>query len=497
MIDSLFKRRFKILVFFVVVFAGFLRFYNYFSRFGIAYDQAHDALVARYAVESLSFPLVGPFSSGAQFQAAGVWYWFLMIPTFLFRDFFLAPWVFTTIFCTLFVLAITLFGAKLVDKKFGILVGLLAAISTSQIGQSTNLSLTALMSFVSLGAIFFIWKYIKDSKNINLFMLGFFVGLSPVIHLQGVLLVVLIPVFLIVVRPKQIKSYLYIALGICIPLIPLMVFDLQNNFVNVSGLLNHLFNKQYEVSYDVLGRRWLTYIFVFWPNAWANIVGGYMLISYITIGSIAFVIVKKLFKFKNFEKVWLIISITFLIDVCLMRYVRSPLFDSYLNFLHPFIFLLTSYAIYYLIRKKWIIGILLLVIVVFGSLYRDIGEVSYPGSYGTSTAVTKIYNLIYKKYPNKKFDFYDYEYKQAGLSLPLVLRMDVAEKTDNRGIKIGLISIQDEASISGKFVKLIGKSGGLVIVELIGSESGKLQKAGWHPVNPSYIYDSTENWYKK
>lgn len=50
MIDKLIKKRFGILVLLIVALASFLRFYNYFSRFGIAYDQAHDALVARFAV---------------------------------------------------------------------------------------------------------------------------------------------------------------------------------------------------------------------------------------------------------------------------------------------------------------------------------------------------------------------------------------------------------------------------------------------------------------
>ncbi|MCX8009126.1 MAG: hypothetical protein N3A54_05525, partial [Patescibacteria group bacterium] len=68
---------------FILMLSCFLRFFRYSDRWGLAYDQAHDALIARHAIASGQMPLVGPFSSAGPFQISGVWYWFIMFGTLL------------------------------------------------------------------------------------------------------------------------------------------------------------------------------------------------------------------------------------------------------------------------------------------------------------------------------------------------------------------------------------------------------------------------------
>lgn len=488
MIKKIKAKWFYLSLLIIVILASFLRFYNYSARWGIAYDQAHDALVARYAVETLSIPLVAPFSSGAQFQDSGIWYWFLMIPTFLFNNFLLAPWIAVTLYCIAFVLVVALVGAKIMNKQFGLICGLFAAVSTSQIGQSVNLSLTALMSLVSLGAIYFAYLYLKDNRNIYIFLVGFFVSLALSIHLQAVLLLVFIPIFLFVAKVKDIRLYLLLLVGFLIPLTPLVIFDLKYRFVNSSGLLGYLLRGQ-EVSYEVLGRRWLTYLSVFWPSSWAIIIGGYSLVAYIIFAAILATLVRI---HKKIEPIWIIIILTLIVDVVLMRYVKSPLFDSYLNFLHPFVLLTTAYAVYMVIKFKKVLGILLFLLIVGTSLYRDYGEITYASRWTEST-VLKLQSIIYKNYPGRKFDFYDYKYDTADKSLPLVLFMDVDKKTDRNGIKIGIMA-EAVATLSAE-PKRVGAADGHTIFELA-SSSAKLQKLNWAPINPDAIYNSTENWYK-
>ena len=71
-------KRIVVATWIIVGIAFVLRFYNYNNRWGLAYDQAHDALVARYALEAGKIPLVGPFSSAGAFQTGGEWYWIIM-----------------------------------------------------------------------------------------------------------------------------------------------------------------------------------------------------------------------------------------------------------------------------------------------------------------------------------------------------------------------------------------------------------------------------------
>ncbi len=57
------KKTFFIILFCITALGFFLRFWNYSGRYGLAYDQAHDAIVAREAIREGKVPLVGPFSS--------------------------------------------------------------------------------------------------------------------------------------------------------------------------------------------------------------------------------------------------------------------------------------------------------------------------------------------------------------------------------------------------------------------------------------------------
>ena len=134
------SHRFGVCVFFILIFATVLRFYNYENRWGLAYDQAHDSIVARYALENYKTPLVGPFSSAGPFQTGGEWYWFIMVATVFYPNAVITPWVVLTLLHVLFVLLIIFVGKELVNKKFGLIVGLLATVSTAQIAQATNLT---------------------------------------------------------------------------------------------------------------------------------------------------------------------------------------------------------------------------------------------------------------------------------------------------------------------------------------------------------------------
>src|SRR6185503_15933229 len=100
------KNFFVIGVFAVILLATVLRFYNYDLRWQLAYDQAHDALIARYAVAQMQLPLLGPFSSAGAFQTGGEWYWIVMLGTILFPFTVNGPWIFMTFLYVLFVFLI-------------------------------------------------------------------------------------------------------------------------------------------------------------------------------------------------------------------------------------------------------------------------------------------------------------------------------------------------------------------------------------------------------
>src|SRR3990167_6654661 len=213
----------------IVLLAFVLRFYNYQNRFGLAYDQAHDALIARHALSSGKLPLLGPFSSAGPFQTGGQWYWFIMLGTVFYPYSVISPWVFLTLLYVLFVYLMIKLGAELIDKKFGIIVGILTAVSSAQITQGTNLTNQSPISLLSLAAIWSGVRYIREKKAKYIFLLGFFASMAASIHLQGVALFFIVLLTLLILRYFRLKHIILLVCGIVLPLLPIIISDFGHN----------------------------------------------------------------------------------------------------------------------------------------------------------------------------------------------------------------------------------------------------------------------------
>lgn len=470
----------------------FLRFYNYENRFGLAYDQAHDAVIARYAIEQKLIPLVGPFSSAGPFQTGGEWYWFIMVGNLLFPALVSSPWIFLTLTYVLFVFLIIKIGEKLIDKTFGLIAGALAAVSTAQIAQSTNLTNQGPEAIVALAAIWSAISYIREKKPLYLFLLGFFVSLGISIHLQAVALGTLILFTILFTGVPELRFFAALILGLLIPFVPILIFDAQNDFVNSGNMLRYFLHDQYKIPFEALGRRWLTYAGVFWPAAWGYITSGSTILGYLVVLGVILTSVYELLT-QKINKTILLLLVSFFSMFVILRYIRTPLYDSYLTFLHPFVLLLTAWIILFAYKKKKIFGLIFMIIILSGSLYKDFYEITYHGN--ITRQIVRIWQeKLIKKYPNDKFVFYDYKYKYRDVSVPLVLYMYYDGKIDNGGRKIGIGVGTDREPIYNKVV--IGEKGGYQLFDLDASNSATLERAGWINVNPSYIYNSTENWRK-
>ena len=470
-----------------------IRFYNYENRWGLAYDQAYSALVARHAVSELKLPLVGPFSSAGPMQTGGEWYWFVMLGTVLDPDNVMSPWIFLTLTYVFFVVFIVFLGKELIDKKFGIILGILTLVSTAQIAQSVSLTNQSPLALSSLIAIWGMIKYIKTKKLRFLLLQGLGVSLAITFHFQGIALVIFL-FFTVLIARVGIRGILVLLTGFFIPLIPLLIFDLQNDFVNSKNIIQYYFFDQYKISFDALGRRWKTYVGVFWPNAWAHIIGGHKLLGYLVIGAAIFSAIFHLLKGK-IKKEWQIILLSFGSMVVLVRYVRTPLYDSYLVFLHPFVLLLTGWVILLLYRKNKILGIVSLIIIVLFSLAKDVEELNFSKTNYVADETRSLLSTLTSKFPNEKFSVYSYKYQSAERNLILSLFLDSEEIIDINGRPVGLVSGTESAILI--YPSIEGSPPGLRLIDLESSSTAELKQSDWVEVNPGEIYRVTEQWYTK
>ncbi|EKD86796.1 MAG: hypothetical protein ACD_37C00141G0003 [uncultured bacterium] len=488
-----FKNYFTVSLICLLLLSLFLRFYNYQNRWGLALDQAHDGLIARYALGALKIPLVGPFSSAGPMQTGGEWYWFIMLGTVFNKSEVMSPWIFLTLTYVLFVLLITLLGKELISKNFGILLGILSLVSTAQIAQSANLTNQSPLALFSLFAIWSMVKYVKTKKLIYLFFLGFNVSLAAMFHFQGAALMVLVLTTIILSR-VNLKGFIIILCGLFVPVIPLLLFDLKNDFVNIRNIIQYELHDQYKISLDVLGRRWKTYAGIFWPNAWSHVIGGYSFNGYVLLAGLGIVTLYSFLK-KNLSKEWQIIILSFLGMVVVLRYIRTPLYDSYIVFLHPFIFLLTGWFIYTILKKNRFIGLVIFTIIVVFSLIKDSKELNYNKANESALEVSSEVKLLSEKFPNQKFSIYSYKYQSAGKNFILALFLDAKDLIDDNGIRIGIVESTESGVL--KFPVLQGDVSGLRLLDLSSSTSDELKNSNWANVNPKQIYYATEEWYTK
>ncbi len=482
----------KVSLAFILILSIILRFARYPDRWGLAYDQAHDAVIAHHAINTLQLPLLGPFSSAGPYQTGGEWYWFIIFGTILNPFSVITPWVFMTLLYVFFVYLIIHIGTELVDKKFGFLVGLLAAISPAQITQGTNLTNQSPIAVVSLLSIWCSIRYLRKKERRYIFLLALLVGLGSSIHLQGVALGILLLITVIFAKRFDLRTMVVVVLGLLIPWTPVIIVDIQNNFFNSKGMLQYYLHDQYAISLDVLGRRWKTYAGVFWPKMWSFVIGGEILLGYVTTVSLLIVVGYQVVN-RKIAKEWLVLLLSMAGMITLLRYTRTPLFDSYIVFLHPFILLATAWLLYWLYQQKKVFGYIALGIIFLVSLQRDIMEIN-ASTNRTGKASALWRNHLIKTFPGKSFAIYDFKNNTRDKSVPLILFLQAHNRRLQETMRVGMIAT-DAGYIKQPII--YGKTEGTKIVNLENVSNKQLEKDGWILTDPQSIYEATEHWYRK
>lgn len=489
------KNPFKVWLIIIILFAFFFRFWNYLNRWALAYDQAQFATVAGYALETLQLPLLGPFSSGGPFQTGGEWYWIVMLGIATFPNFILSPWIFNSLLTILAVIVMIYIGNIYKNKLFGIILGLLIAFSPAQIHQSTNLTSQTTMVLFSSLSMLFVFIFLRKKRNLFFLLACLSVGIATSIHIQAVALIPFLILTIILFRKNIVRKILYLGIGLFVPWIPVLISDSQNNFYNTIQILTYFTNEQASTSYDVLGRRWLTFLSEFIPDAWRQIVGGNIIIGYslIILSGLLFVykaISRKLSK----EVVLIFLSLSAMIVI--MRYIRTPLFESFYIFIHPFVLFISGWLIYFIFKINKIFGTLFLILVLvvsFLSFWKPINEATN----NTFTYVQELKTVLYKMYPGDTFSIYDYEGNNTTISMSLSLILFKDKRIDTEGRKIGMYRFTPNSSFNFDINPIYGEYGGILLYDLSASESSRLVDLGWENYDPNTVYNRTEFWFRE
>lgn len=482
------KHWFAISLFSILLLAGILRFYNYNDRWGLTADTARDAIVAREAIRNFTIPPLGPFSSAGNYTTGNTWYIWLEATTLLFPFSIITPWIALSLSSILIVYLIILIGIELKDKKLGLILGIITAVSPAAISQSLNLTNPSIVSLFSTLVILFLIKYVKTKKNIYAFLFTFFISAAISTHFQSVYLLLLVPIVLILKKPK-LNGFLIMALGGILPFISYAIHDINHNFYNFRGILDYVQYGQFKI---YIPNRWLTYAGEFWPNLWSKMTGGIVSTGYIQMLLVP-IVLGYLTLFRKINRSTFIIILWFLFTFVALRYYRGERFDGYFVFLHPFIIILSGLTYYTIFKVNKFIGILLFTIILATTFLTTLNQIKSSTNY-TAYQANYWAQLLREKYPSQKITLYTFGHSEAAKTLPLALYLMKYDLNDMNGRKIGF-GMSEE--MGKKHFQLITEnSEGHNLWDLGESSDTELKKSGWTRLTSNDIYNSTVNWYK-
>lgn len=479
----------------ILILGAFLRFYNYPYRYSLGEETVRDAVIGIQGARDLQFPLTGSFSSLGPFTF-GPWYAYQLIVFYLIVPFVYSPWIYLSIISVIYIFIMYKIGKIIGGNAFALVLSFLAAISPAQIISATHLTSH---NNTNLFAALAIWVFLilinKNKSKWWNFLLGFIIGVGMNLHFQmGGLLSLPLIVFL---YKRKFTNFICSGLGVIVSFVPMLIFELNNHWFTTKNIFFYLTEGKNAI---YVPNRWLFYVRDFWPSFWADALGvpvwfGNVVII-LFIGSLIWLGWKK----KLSKNVLLLMGV-FLINFVLLRYYWGPRFFGYLNFLRPFVFIFTAFAIINLKYKKIYIGLILLPLIVFFSYPRIVSELKLdPFSKRMHDGVRE----LTVKHPDKKFALYscskEYESSYNASTFSILFLLELEDRFSKDGLSVGLVydceypqknSLTFEEEINYPMLSKIG------IVDFSTASKSAILEAGWSPISFAQIYDSYARWWFK
>ena len=474
----------------IILLSIFLRFYNFQARWGIAGDDARDALIALEALKRGELPLTGSFSSAGPFVFGGIFYWLIMASYFPLH-YIWSPWFITALTGVFTVLVFLYIGKEIAGKSLAIMMGFFAATAPQLVARSLILGQhTFISTFAALTVLCLLLLW-RTKKVIFAFLTGVSLGLAVNFHYQAINLLILIPAVLFIpLKTKaRILAFVLVSIGFLIPMLPLLYWDSFQEFANLRNIADYFLIAQYRI---YVPNSWRLFVFEYLPSYWSIVIGtsNFLAVVNIILGFTLFV----------YSLVWRQISgkvaffgMIFLALLFLNRYYRGERSESYLLYLIPFILILTAWFVDKLIAGKnkllKCVGLIFLVVFLSGNMVGLIDTMNYESPVGK---FRQALNVLYKAYPDSKFALYDYKYRQYSASMPISLMMNFDGKAEINGKKIGISCYGKECP---QDPKIVTGNPIFLVVDLDGE--GDLDEKTWVNVNKESVYDDSIGWLNK
>ncbi len=351
------KKIFKhcLLIFLLFTFT-FLRFYNLEKRINFDWDQERDAKIIKQILIDHKLTLIGPQVVSENGFYLGPYFYYLLTPFYFLSNLNPKAMLYFLIVFNLIFFLVTYFVLK---KLFGFLHSLfflfLWSINFHLIRFETISWNVILIPFGILLNWFLIFKIYKSPNYKQLIILGLISGFFLNFHFQYIFIIIFDLIFLtIYILKKRLKIILVIPflVGIILSFLPLIIFDLRHNFLNLNQFINFFLQSKGDKDYGVwwqIFSNFLEPLIIFEEEKSLTLTKFiYFLILIFLI--ILMIYKKNLFK-KSFYFAFLMIWVLF--PIFFMIYGKRPS-EYYFLFLYPFIYLIII-DLMITFKKNWLL----------------------------------------------------------------------------------------------------------------------------------------------
>ena len=371
----------------ILLLALILRFYRLNTWFLFGMDQEYEAFLVKNILTGKHFPLIGVNASDTGLYLGPIFIYFAAIPYFIFQGNPLGGAVTASSLGVITTFALYKLGKVWFSEKVGLLASFFWAISFLSVHYDRQFWNPTPISFLMIIILYSI-TMIHKGKNKFLILLSVAIGIALQSHLQSVIILPIIMLYLFLYRKKYSgKNLLLFLLILLIFQLPLILFEIRHNFINTKAVTNLLFsflgffNQAQSISIFERVSLFLNFIgrsiFIKGPVDYYTENGQCLsllsskgktsiLAIILVLASFIFYFYQQIVKKNNaLQDRHLILSITIITLVSILIY-KGPVFEYYYLFFLPVLYLLISWVVVYLIQSKvkFIISLIILVIVV-------------------------------------------------------------------------------------------------------------------------------------
>lgn len=249
-------------IFIIIIALGlFLRLYHLPNFIGFAWDQERDAFTIKQIIVDKKLTLIGPRVVNDRGFMLGPYFFYLLLPFYLITN--LNPYaiiLFIATYSLIFFISSFFILKKIFSLKIAYIFIFIWSVLPLAISIDT-ISWNPLLVPFLLIFLLYLLNTLNFTKIKNWLMLGFYLGFSFNIHVQLIILSFMAFIFLLIKVSKKdfFKRIIFLFSGFLLSFLPLLIFDLRHNFLNLHLFLNFFSNGSSVKNYFAFIPVWTNY----------------------------------------------------------------------------------------------------------------------------------------------------------------------------------------------------------------------------------------------